>query len=172
LTELKPNQLVMNPRKENIEFDEEIGSQDKISLTKDDQELIKIHRKRILQDRSEEDRINDILMGFRFSLMNYLGTQDSTEIKLLGEFLKKVLDQLNVKKGDFAEYIDISPKNISKYFSGERKFTIDHALKFEQLFRIPAEIFLEVQVKNELTEAKRSSRKTYEKYDLNDLLPA
>ena len=54
----------MNPRKENIEFDEEIGSQDKISLTKDDQELIKIHRKRILQDRSEEDRIKRYFNGF------------------------------------------------------------------------------------------------------------
>jgi len=155
---------------ENIEFDELLGSQEEINLSKEDIEIIRTHRKKAFENRSEKDRVNDILLGFRFSLMSYLGNQEISEIKLLGAFLKDVLDELKVKKGSFAEYIGLSAKNINKYFNGERKFTIDHALKFEQLFQIPAEIFLEVQVKNELMEAKQSSRKTYEKYDLNDLL--
>jgi plasmid maintenance system antidote protein VapI len=102
--------------------------------------------------------------------MKYLNNQDPDQIVRLGDYLEDLLNQLKIKKGVFASYIEISPRNINKYFSGERKFTIDHALKFEQLFQLPAEIFLEVQLKNELIETKRSSRKTYEKYDLNDLL--
>jgi plasmid maintenance system antidote protein VapI len=160
----------MNDEKKNMEFDEVIGSQDETILSKQDVELIRTHRKKILEDRTEKDQIDDVLTGLRFSLKRYLDTPDSDEIVRLGDFLVNLLAQLNIKKGVFAEYIDISPRNINKYFSGERKFTIDHALKFEQLFQVPAEIFLEVQVKNELIEAKRSSRKTYEKYDLNDLL--
>lgn len=160
----------MNSGKENMEFDEVIGSQEEIILSEQEAELIRTHRKKLFGDRTEQDRINDVLIGLRFSLVRYLETQESKEINTLGMYLRDVLDQLNVKRGVFAEYIEISPRNINKYFIGERKFTIDHALKFEQLFRVPAEIFLEVQIKNELIEAKRSSRKTYEKFDLNDLL--
>jgi plasmid maintenance system antidote protein VapI len=160
----------MNTRKENMEFDELIGSQEEVKLSNPDIELIRSHRKKVLGDRTEKDRINDILTALRFSLMRYLNSQDSDKIVMLGDYLVDLLNQLNIKRGVFAEYIEISPRNINKYFSGERKFTIDHALKLEQIFQIPAEIFLEVQVKNELIEAKRLSRKTYEKYDLNDLL--
>ena len=160
----------MNTRKENMEFDELIGSQEEVKLSNPDIELIRSHRKKVLEDRTEKDRINDILTALRFSLMRYLNSQDSDKIVMLGDYLVDLLNQLNIKRGVFAEYIEISPRNINKYFSGERKFIIDHALKFEQLFQIPAEIFLEVQVKNELMEAKQSSRKNYEKYDLKDLL--
>lgn len=160
----------MNAENKNMELDEVIGSQDEVILSEKDAELIRTYRRKLLEDRTEQDRINDVLTGLRFSLMKYLDTPDADKIVRLGDFLTDLLAQLNIKKGAFAEYIAISPRNINKYFSGERKFTIDHALKFEQLFQVPAEIFLEVQVKNELIEAKRSSRKTYEKYDLNDLL--
>jgi plasmid maintenance system antidote protein VapI len=160
----------MITRQENMEFDELIGSQDEIILSKQDIELIRSHRNKLLENRTEKDRINDVLTGLRFSLMKYLNNQDPDQIVRLGDYLEDLLNQLKIKKGVFASYIEISPRNINKYFSGERKFTIDHALKFEQLFQLPAEIFLEVQLKNELIETKRSSRKTYEKYDLNDLL--
>lgn len=160
----------MNTREEIMEFDEVLGSQEEIKLSDQDIALIRSYRKKFFEERTEKDRISDRLTALRFSLMKYLDSQDSDHILGLGDFLVDLLDQLKIKRGVFASYIEISPRNINKYFGGERKFTIDHALKFEQLFQVPAEIFLEVQLKNELLKAKRSSRKTYEKYDLNDLL--
>jgi antitoxin HigA-1 len=164
------NIVSMKTSSENTELDEMIGTQGELRLSKEEQDLIRVHRSKMLENRTESDKILDILTGFRFSLMNYINTSNPSEIISLGDFLNKLLKEINVKKGFFADYIEISPRNINKYFSGERKFTIDHALKFEKLFHVPAETFLELQVKNELIEAKRSHRGDYEKYNLNDLM--
>lgn len=90
----------------------------------------------------------------------------------LGDFLYELLGQIKVRKGAFAEYIEISPRNINKYFNGERKFTMEHLLKLEKLFNVPAETLLEIQVKNELIQIKQSHKGAYDKYKLEDLLTA
>ncbi len=153
-----------------IEFDDVIGSNISKELTKEEHDLIREYRRQLYEKRSSEDRINDILTGFRFSLKNYADNENPKDVILLGQFLNLLLKQIKIKKGVFAEYIDISPRNINKYFNGERKFSIEHALMLEKLFKINAEILLEVQLKNELIEAKRSHRGEYDKFNLSDLL--
>lgn len=153
-----------------IEFDDVIGSTNSKDLTKKEHDSIREHRRKLFEKRSSEDKINDILTGFRFSLKNYVDNENPEDIILLGQFLNLLLKQIKIKKGVFAEYIDISPRNINKYFNGERKFSIEHALILEKLFKINAEILLEIQLKNELIEAKRSHQGEYDKFNLNDLL--
>lgn len=140
------------------------------NLTKKEHDLIREHRRQLYEKRSSEEKINDILTGFRFSLKNYADNENPEDIILLGQFLNTLLKQINIKKGAFAAYIDISPRNINKYFNGERKFSIEHALMFEKLFKINAEILLEVQLKNELIAAKKSHQGEFDGYNLNDLL--
>lgn len=151
-------------------FDDIIGGTISTELTKKEHDLIRAHRRQLYEKRSSEEKINDILTGFRFSLKNYADNENPENIILLGQFLNALLKQINIKKGAFAEYIDISPRNINKYFNGERKFSIEHALMLEKLFNINAEILLEVQLKNELIAAKRSHRGDYDKFNLSDLL--
>ena len=153
-----------------IDFDDVIGVNSSNELTKKEHDSIREYRRQLYEKRSAEDKINDILTGFRFSLKNYVDNENPENVILLGQFLNSLLKQIKIKKGAFAAYIDISPRNINKYFNGERKFSIEHALMLEKLFKINAEILLEVQLKNELLEAKRSHRGEYDKFNLSDLL--
>jgi len=168
LVELKDCKMKKNSI--NIEFDDVIGLKKQKELTKKEHDLIKEHRRKLFDNRSAEDKVNDILTGFRFSLRNYAENENPEEIIMLGHFLNMLLKQINIKKGAFAEYINISPRNINKYFNGERKFSIKHALKLEKLFDIQAKILLEIQLKNELIETKRSHKNKYDNYNLNDLI--
>lgn len=163
----------MKKNKVDIEFDDIIGSPDhKVELTVAERDLLREYRANLYNKRSREDKIDDILTGFRFSLRNYAETENPEKIIQLGEFLYELLNEIKIKKGAFAEYIDISPQNINKYFNGDRKFAIEHLLKFEKLFDVHAEILLEIQLKNELIQIKQSHKGEYDKYKLEDLLTA
>jgi plasmid maintenance system antidote protein VapI len=153
-----------------IDFDDVIGGNITKELTKKEHDVIREQRRQLYENRSSEEKINDILTGFRFSLKNYADNENPEAIILLGQFLDVLLKQIKIKKGVFAEYIDISPRNINKYFNGERKFSIEHALILEKLFKINAEILLEIQLKNELIDAKRSHQGEFDKFNLSDLL--
>lgn len=153
-----------------IDFDDVIGGNISKELTKKEHDVIREQRRQLYEKRSSEEKINDILTGFRFSLKNYADNENPDDIILLGQFLDVLLKQIKIKKGVFAEYIDISPRNINKYFNGERKFSIEHALILEKIFKINAEILLEIQLKNELIDAKRSHRGEFDKFNLSDLL--
>jgi plasmid maintenance system antidote protein VapI len=156
--------------RKNRGFDDVIGLNKEIKLTKGEHDQVREYRRKLYEERSNEDKINDILTGFRFSLKNYVENENLDNVILLGNFLNKLLKKINIKKGVFAEYIDISPRNINKYFNGERKFSIDHALKLEKLFDVQAKILLEIQLKNEIIETKRSHKGAYDKFNINDLL--
>ena len=153
-----------------IDFDYVIGGNIAKELTKKEHDAIREYRRQLYEKRSSEEKINDILTGFRFSLKNYANNENPEDIILLGQFLNSLLKQIKIKKGVFAEYIDISPRNINKYFNGERKFSIEHALILEKLFKINAEILLEIQLKNEIIDAKRSHQGEFDKFNLSDLL--
>lgn len=154
-----------------MEFDEVIGLQNPKELTKREHDKIREYRRKLYAKRSNEERIDDILTSFRFRLKSYAENDEPKDIIFLGQFFNSILSQINIKKGRFAEYIEISPRNINKYFSGERKFNIDHALKLENIFDIHAKTLLEIQLKNELLKAKHSHKGEYDKYKLEDLLP-
>ena len=161
----------MKKKKINIEFDEVVGVQEPRELTKKEHDKVRENRRKLYEKRSSQDKINDILIGFRFKLKNYAESSDTEDTILLGQFIDAILSQMEIKKKQFAEYIDISPRNINKYFNGERKFNIDHALKLGNMFGVSAEILLEIQLKNELFKAKSSNKGEYDKYSLKDLLP-
>lgn len=158
--------------KKETEFDDIIGAKRPKELSQKEYDEVREYRDKLYHERSHEDRIKDVLLGFRFSLRNYVENENTKEVILLGDFLNKLLDELNIKKGLFADYIDISPRNINKYFNGERKFTIEHALKIGRLFDVRAEILLEIQLKNELIQVKQSHQGEYDHYKLEDLLTA
>ncbi|WP_300660682.1 helix-turn-helix transcriptional regulator [Fluviicola sp.] len=162
-----------NRNKIDIEFDDIIGNPDyEHKLTEAEQDQVREYRENLYNKRSKEDKIKDILLGFRFSLIDYIENENPKEIIQLGQFLYELLDQIKVRKGAFAEYIEISPRNINKYFNGERKFAIEHLLKLEKLFNVHAETLLEIQLKNELIQMKKAHKGEYDNYKLEDLLSA
>ncbi len=157
-------------KKEKNNFDDIIGSDKSRAITKKEHDKVRAHRKALYAKRKQKDKIDDMLEGFRFALRNYAAQEEPEEVILFGTYLDNLLSEMNIKKVDFANYIAINPGNINKYMNGERKFNIEHALKLEQLFKIDAKTILEVQLRNEVVEAKQRKNNDFNNLNLNDLL--
>jgi plasmid maintenance system antidote protein VapI len=160
--------MTMKNDKHNI--DDIIGSEKAKELTKKEHDKVRAYRKALYAKRKQEDKIDDLLVSFRFKLRNYVAQEEPEEIVLFGTYLDNLLLEMNIKKVDFAKYIAINPRNINKYLNGERKFNTEHALKLEQLFKISAKTILEVQLMNEVLVAKQRKNNNFNNLNLNDLL--
>ena len=55
-----------------IEFDDVIGGNISKELTRKEHDSIREYRRQLYENRSSEEKINDILTGFRFSLKNII----------------------------------------------------------------------------------------------------
>jgi len=63
--------------------------------------------------------------------------------------------------------IDTTDANLKKYLSGERKFSHDLAFKFSNFFHTTPDLWLKVNIKNELLILKKEKKQAtkYKKYD-------
>ncbi|MGV8830319.1 MAG: helix-turn-helix transcriptional regulator, partial [Breznakibacter sp.] len=76
------------------------------------------------------------------------------------------LEVLNLPFRKFAICLDTTDSNLKKYVMGERKFNKDLALKFSHFFHTPADLWLKLQLKNELFDLKKKKEtKLKEKND-------
>jgi plasmid maintenance system antidote protein VapI len=57
---------------------------------------------------------------------------------------------LGISKGAFAAYIEMGASNLNKYYRSDRRFNTELALKFAYFFHTPANLWLKIQIKNEL----------------------
>ena len=160
----------MRKNKGDIRFDVEIGSKKPRDWTKKEFDSLDTFMRNRHEQRSDEDKLDYVLTGFKFAIRNYLGQAQPKKIVLLGDFITDVLTATDIGKGRFANYIDLTPQNFNKYLVGERKFNIEHARKLENMLKVNAETLLKVQLKNELLKAKTLHKGDYDNYDMRDLL--
>lgn len=109
------------------------------------------------------------LLSLRFQMQTYLDSYDKTIVEV-GWFLKEFLQQLDIKKKSFAEYLGLQESNLSSLFKGKRKINIDLAIKLGTIFRVDPVLWIHIQSKNELIRLHQENKKEYQKYSLNDLL--
>ena len=109
------------------------------------------------------------LLSLRFQMQTYLESYDKTIIEV-GWFLREFLQQLDIKKKSFAEYLGLQESNLSSLFKGKRKINIDLAIKLGTIFRVDPVLWIHIQSKNELIRLHQENKKEYQKYSLNDLL--
>jgi len=102
-------------------------------------------------------------------MQSYLESSDIDTIDA-GWFLKEFLNQLDIKKKSFAEYLGLQESNLSALFKGKRKINIDLAIKLGTIFKIDPILWIHIQSKNELIRLHHEKRKEYKKYKLSDLL--
>jgi addiction module HigA family antidote len=127
----------------------------------------------ILKNSSELDKSESIinkLLSVRFQMENYLEETESGKLIPTGMFLEWLIEALEIKKKDFAAYIDCQESNLSAILKGRRKINTDLAIKIGEIFRINPVLWLHIQSKNELTEMTDKDKKKYKKYRLEDLL--
>lgn len=127
----------------------------------------------ILKKSSELDKSESIvnkLLSIRFQMENYLEETESKKLITTGTFLEWLIEALEIKKKDFASYVDCQESNLSAILKGRRKINTDLAIKIGEIFRINPVLWLHIQSKNELIEITEKDKKKYKKYRLEDLL--
>jgi plasmid maintenance system antidote protein VapI len=166
--------MVKKVSTKNTDFDVQIGiengsdwNQGKIASV---QELIRSGN----AQRSKKARLRTELLSIQYQMEDYVEKSDlrGNDLKSLETFVKSFLHVLNITFKKFAETIDTSDGNLKKYISGERKFNSNLALKFGYFFHTSADLWMKVQMKNELHALQREKTKitTYRKYDYEKII--
>jgi plasmid maintenance system antidote protein VapI len=124
--------------------------------------------------RSPERIRKNAMAAVRYRIEEYLLDENITldDVCTIEDFVTDFLKVLGLKKGEFAKYIDIDDSNLNKYYRRDRRFNTVLALKFAQFFHTPADLWLKVQIKNELLELQREkeAEEKYNKYDYEKAL--
>lgn len=157
-------------KNEEMNYDDLIGSMKSREITKKQHDNIRAARKAAFEKRLDKDKIEDILVGFRFSIRRQAINELHEENETFGRYISELLEQMHIKRSAFANYISISPRNINKYLNGERKFNIEQALMLEKIFKVSAKTILQAQLNIEIANARKKTKA--DDLNLNDLLNA
>jgi plasmid maintenance system antidote protein VapI len=124
--------------------------------------------------RSPERLRRNAMLAVHYRMEHYVQDENITfeNVCTVGGFVSDFLKVLGIKKGEFAKYIEMDNSNLNKYYRSDRRFNTVLALKFAHFFHTPADLWLKVQIKNELLELKREkeTEEKYNKYDYEKLL--
>jgi plasmid maintenance system antidote protein VapI len=126
------------------------------------------------QRRSPERLMKNAMLSVLYRMEYYLQNDQVTPDHICGieDFVKDFLIVLKINKTTFAQLIEVNGANLNKYYRSERRFNTELALKFAHFFHTPPDLWLRIQIKNELLllqEEKQSDEK-YTKYDYEKLL--
>ena len=152
----------------NVGFDHLIGDENSQLSERD----LKIYQ-RIIKAHSDEQSIEDKRsikhINLRLEMEDYIETNNS-EIKLAGSFLERLLKIYNVKKSQFAEFIDLERTNFYALLKGRRKFNNIIATKVGETFNIDPQLWMFIEAKNEMKEYKCEDHHQDKEYNLANLL--
>ncbi len=73
-----------------------------------------------------------------------------------GEFLKEILDELNISQAEFSRTIGISPMRISHVIQGNRPVTAELALLFGKAFGQTPQYWINLQTAYDLKMAEKA----------------
>lgn len=128
----------------------------------------------IASKRSDEQKLRNLVRSVRYRMEAYLQNQNisNEDIIMLDSWLKEYLKVLSLSQKRFAEIIESKDKNLRKYLIGERRFSTDLAMKFGSFFHTSPDLWLRVQIKNELLllQKEKETEGKYNKYDYEKIL--
>ncbi|NET80395.1 hypothetical protein [Okeania sp. SIO1F9] len=121
------------------------------------------------------EKLENRLFAIKLQMQDYLQNEDITEIKTVGEFIQEAIaafkELLQISKKALAEHWETTTANLSKYLNKERVLNVELALKIASTLDVPAQLLLDIQIKNELI--KVGNKKDYEKeFSLEELIRA
>jgi len=132
--------------------------------------LAKLHNSK----RSPERLRRNAMLAVQYRMEHYVNDDQVTydRIYAIEDFVKDFLKVLGINKGKFAGYIEIDSSNLNKYYRSERRFSIELSLKFAYFFHTPVDLWLKVQIKNELLQLQKEKEAgdKYRKYDYEKVL--
>ena len=151
-----------------------IGPNDGHSRTKEKAariaELAKLHNSK----RSPERLRRNAMLAVQYRMEHYLQEDSVTldNICTIESFVTDFLKVLGINKTAFARFIEMDGANLNKYYRSDRRFNTELALKFSYFFHTPADLWLKIQVKNDLLllQKEKEADQKYNKYDYEKLL--
>jgi len=159
--------------KKATDFKLEIGSNEPRTWSEKDIAELKAQSGEIAKNRSPEQKLKNELTALRYEIEEYLNNDSLTNKPLtIEKAVSGYLEVLNLPFRKFALCLDTTDGNLRKYLSGERKFNKDLALKFASFFHTSPELWLLLQLKEDLIELKKEKKqlKQYQKYDYRKAL--
>lgn len=153
-------------------FDVHIGLKDHnwSSSTLDEMKRIAVEN---ASKRSPQRIMRNRLLAIRYRMEAYTEKIDgvSGEIVYIQTFVTEHLNILNISFNKFAKALDTDASNLNKYLNGQRKFNSIWAVKIGNFFHTPPEIWLKIEMKNELIRIQSEKKvTTYKKYDYEKVL--
>lgn len=156
------------------DFDVKIGLKNDKEWTDDEMAKLKAFVKNRSNKISPDRRLKNEMLSIKYQMENYVNDESIKKITPLDDFLNDYLKILNITLKKFAQAIDTTDANLKKYISssGERKFNTDLALKFASFFHTTPELWLRVNIKNELLSLSKEKKQAtkYRKYDYEKVM--
>lgn len=159
--------------KKKTDFSMTVAPNDGHYLTKDEKDLIKESAQLHHNQRSPERLIRNQMLSVLYRLEAYLQEENggNNEIYTIAYFVDEFCKVLKLTKTQFASYIDTDVSNLNKYLNGQRAFNIEFAMKFSHFFHTPVDVWLKVQLKNDLIALHKVDKgHKYDKYDYKKVL--
>lgn len=125
-----------------------------------------------IQDNRTPDQIRrNKMLSVLYRIEEYLQNQDlkHNDLCTIEYFVKEFLKILGLNKSQFAKYIDSDVSNLNKYYKGQRAFNTELAMKFGHFFHTPVDVWLKIQLKNDLLDLQKETADKYSKYDYEKL---
>ena len=149
-------------------FDHILGEQNpKIDI--EAQNAVKKYIQKHSENQSESSKMNNMKIGLQIEMWEYLNQNEKKSYIPTGEFLNRLLGIFKISKTRFSEYIELERTNLQAIIKGKRKFNSLLAKKVEQIFKIPAMLWLQIETKNDLIKFE-SSEYVKSKYSLKKLM--
>jgi plasmid maintenance system antidote protein VapI len=157
-----------------LDFDMTIAPSDAHNWSKEEKALIEERAKFHHSQRSPERLRKNAMLAVQYRMEHYVQDDQVTfeNMSAIEDFVKDFLKVLGINKTAFAQYIEMDGANLNKYYRSDRRFNTELALKFAHFFHTPADLWLKIQIKNELLllQKEKQSKDKYNKYDYEKLL--
>ncbi len=132
--------------------------------------MAKLHHSK----RSPERLLKNAMLAIQYRMEHYLQDEliSLENICTIEQFVTDFLKVLGINKTTFARFIEIDGANLNKYYRSDRRFNTELALKFSHFFHTPPDLWLKIQIKNELLslQKEKEAKEKYSKYDYEKLL--
>lgn len=160
--------------KKREDFDVTIAPSDGHKWSKEEKALMEERAQLLHSKRSPERIIRNQMLAVLYRMEEYVQNDKITleERMTIEDFVMTFCSVLGLGKTQFATYLDTDISNLNKYLKGQRSFNKDLAMKLSNFFHIPIDLWLQVQLKNDLIafhEEEKLAEK-YSKYDYEKVL--
>lgn len=132
--------------------------------------LIKEKINEFLKKQTPKQKIETQILALKYKMEDYIEQNNPEKVLLVGYFIEELLNMINIKDKNFAEYIGVSKYDFSKLLHGRKKLNNDLALKLGYIFNIKPTLWIDIETKNELLELEKEVKSNYKNYKLDDLI--